>query len=129
MAAFLLLVPMRMAAEGLSAMDAVDAVLADNLHGLEIDPRCVEIAVFALALAAWRFPDENGNPLGVRADMPAPQHRLLRPEGGGQAARTGRRWCPTMRRMPRCCGRNCGCCTPASRRRRCWAACWTRRAA
>ena len=30
-------------------------------------------AVFALALAAWRFPDENGDPLGVRADMPAPQ--------------------------------------------------------
>ncbi len=72
-AAFLLLVPMRMAAEGLSAMDAVDAVLAENLHGLELDARCVEIAVFALALVAWRFPDENGNPLGVRADMPAPQ--------------------------------------------------------
>ncbi|MCX8520904.1 MAG: SAM-dependent DNA methyltransferase [Rhodoferax sp.] len=72
-AAFLLLVPMRMVAEGLGAMDAVDAVLADNLHGLEIDPRCVEIAVFALALTAWRFPDENGDPLGVRADMPAPQ--------------------------------------------------------
>ena len=72
-AAFLLLVPMRMAAEGLSAMDAVDAVLADNLHGLELDARCVEIAVFALALAAWRFPDENGDPLGVRPDMPSPQ--------------------------------------------------------
>lgn len=72
-AAFLLLVPMRMAVEGLSAMDAVDAVLADNLRGLELDARCVEIAVFALALAAWRFPDENGDPLGVRADMPAPQ--------------------------------------------------------
>ncbi|MDO9252928.1 MAG: SAM-dependent DNA methyltransferase [Hydrogenophaga sp.] len=72
-AAFLLLVPMRMAVDGLSAMDAVDAVLADNLHGLELDARCVEIAVFALALAAWRFPDENGDPLGVRADMPAPQ--------------------------------------------------------
>ena len=72
-AAFLLLVPMRMQAESLSAMDAVDAVLTDNLHGLEIDARCVEIAVFALALAAWRFPDENGDPLGVRADMPAPQ--------------------------------------------------------
>lgn len=72
-AAFLLLVPLRMADEGLSAMDAVDAVLADNLHGLEIDPRCVEIAVFALALAAWRYPDEDGNPLGVREDMPAPR--------------------------------------------------------
>ena len=72
-AAFLLLVPMRMAAEGLTALDAVDAVLAENLHGLELDPRCVEIAVFALALAAWRYPDEDGHALGVRADMPAPQ--------------------------------------------------------
>lgn len=72
-AAFLLLVPIRMAAEGLSAAAAVDAVLAENLHGLELDPRCVEIAVFALALAAWRFPDESGNSLGVRTDMPAPQ--------------------------------------------------------
>jgi hypothetical protein len=71
-AAFLLLVPMRMAAEGLTAMDAVDLVLQDNLHGLELDARCVEIAVFALALAAWRYPDENGDSLGVRADMPAP---------------------------------------------------------
>lgn len=72
-AAFLLLVPIRMAAEGLSTVDAVDAVLADNIHGLELDARCVEIAVFALALAAWRFPDANGEPLGVRAEMPAPQ--------------------------------------------------------
>jgi hypothetical protein len=71
-AAFLLLVPMRMAAEELSAREAVDAVLRDNLHGLEIDPRCVEIAVFALALAAWRYPDALGHPLGVRAEMPAP---------------------------------------------------------
>jgi len=70
--AFLLLVPMRMAADGLSAMDAVDAVLADNLHGLELDARCVEIAVFALALAAWRFPDEEGQQLGVRTGMPSP---------------------------------------------------------
>ncbi|MDO3535951.1 Eco57I restriction-modification methylase domain-containing protein [Ralstonia pseudosolanacearum] len=72
-AAFLILVPMRMEAEGLSATAAVDAVLTDNLHGLELDARCVEIAVFALALAAWRFPDENGDPLGVRAEMPAPR--------------------------------------------------------
>lgn len=72
-AAFLMLVPMRMKAEGLSAQQAVDAVLANNLHGLEIDARCVEIAVFALALAAWRFPDEQGEPQGVRPEMPEPQ--------------------------------------------------------
>jgi hypothetical protein len=34
------LVPMRMTEEGLSAAEAVDAVLRDNLHGLEIDERC-----------------------------------------------------------------------------------------
>ncbi|WP_295403120.1 DNA methyltransferase [uncultured Thiocystis sp.] len=72
-AAFLMLVPMRMAAEGLSAGDAVDAVLRNNLHGLELDARCVEIAVFTLALAAWRFPNANGDPLGVRPEMPAPK--------------------------------------------------------
>jgi hypothetical protein len=59
-AAFLMLVPMRMEREGLSAREAVDAVLRENLHGLEIDPRCVEIAAFALALTAWRFPKAGG---------------------------------------------------------------------
>ena len=59
-AAFLMLVPMRMAREGLAARDAVDAVLRDNLHGLELDPRCVETAVFALALAAWTYPGAEG---------------------------------------------------------------------
>ena len=59
-AAFLMLAPMRMAREGLAARDAVDAVLRDNLHGLELDPRCVEIAVFALALVAWTYPGAEG---------------------------------------------------------------------
>lgn len=70
-AAFLMLVPMRMAAEGLSAKEAVNRVLAENIHGLELDPRCVEIAVFAVALEAWRYPDASGRPLGVR-EIPAP---------------------------------------------------------
>ena len=70
-AAFLMLVPMRMAAEGLSAKDAVNRVLAENIYGLEIDPRCVEIAVFAVALEAWRYPDASGNPLGAR-EIPPP---------------------------------------------------------
>ena len=59
-AAFLNLVPMRMAAEGLSAADAINAVLRDNLHGLELDRRCVAIAAFALALEAWRYPGAGG---------------------------------------------------------------------
>jgi hypothetical protein len=108
-----MLVPMRMAAEGLSAMDAVDAVLADNLHGLELDARCVEIAVFALALAAWRFPDENGDPLGVRADMPAPQVACC----GLKVAAKPEDWMALVpddaaERLPTC-ARSCACCTPA----------------
>jgi hypothetical protein len=59
-AAFLMLVAMRMALENLSARDAVDAVLQDNIHGLEIDQRCVELAAFALALSAWTYPGAGG---------------------------------------------------------------------
>lgn len=59
-AAFLMLVPMRMELERLSAQAAVDAVLRENLHGLEIDQRCVELAAFALALTAWRYPNAGG---------------------------------------------------------------------
>src|ERR1035441_5865448 len=33
---------------------AVEAVIRDNLFGLEIDPRCTQIGAFNLALAAWR---------------------------------------------------------------------------
>lgn len=57
---FLMLVPMRMELEGLSAQTAVDAVLRENVHGLELDARCVELAAFALALTAWRYPDASG---------------------------------------------------------------------
>lgn len=70
-AAFLMLVPMRMESEGLSAKEAVNRVLSENIHGLELDPRCVEIAVFAVALEAWRYSDASGRPLGVR-EIPAP---------------------------------------------------------
>ena len=63
---FHLLAPLRMHDERLSAKEAVDAVLRENLFGLEIDPRCTQIAAFALAMAAWKFPDEHGEPLGYR---------------------------------------------------------------
>lgn len=59
-AAFLMLVPMRMALERLNAAEAVDAVLRENIHGLELDQRCVAIAAFALALEAWRFSGAGG---------------------------------------------------------------------
>ena len=48
------LAALRMAEEGLSREAATDAVLRDNLFGLEIDPRCTQIAAFNLAFAAWR---------------------------------------------------------------------------
>lgn len=49
------LAALRGAEEGLSPAEAVVAALRDNLHGLEIDGRCVQIAAFALALTAWRI--------------------------------------------------------------------------
>ena len=55
-----MLVPMRMTREDLLAPDAVDAVLRENLYGLELDPRCVELAAFSLALAAWKYPGAGG---------------------------------------------------------------------
>lgn len=59
-AAFLMLVPMRMELEKLTAREACDAVLRENIHGLEIDQRCVELAAFALALTTWRYPNSGG---------------------------------------------------------------------
>ena len=59
-AALLMLVPMRMTLEAMNAAAAVDAVLRENLHGLELDQRCVAIAAFALALEAWRYPGAGG---------------------------------------------------------------------
>ena len=59
-AAFLMLVPLRMELEGLSAKDAADAVLRQNIHGLDIDRRVTEIAAFALAFAAWKCPGAGG---------------------------------------------------------------------
>lgn len=59
-AAFLMLVAMRIQEGDLTAADACAAVLKDNIHGLEIDQRCVEIAAFALALAAWNYPGAGG---------------------------------------------------------------------
>jgi hypothetical protein len=56
---------MRAEEEGLSPADAQDAVLRDNLHGLELDPRCTQLATFNVALEAWKQ--------GGFRDLPAPQ--------------------------------------------------------
>lgn len=50
-----ILVAFRIAEEKLTPAQAVHAVLRDNIHGLELDPRCTQIAAFNLALAAWKL--------------------------------------------------------------------------
>jgi len=82
-AAFLTLVPMRMERDGLSAREAVDAVLRENIHGLELDQRCVELAAFALALTAWKYPD-----------LPSPSGRGA--GGEGEAKPIGYRVLPEL---------------------------------
>ena len=57
---FDLLVRLRMEEERFAPGDAIDAVLRDNLFGLEIDPRCTQIAAFNLALTAWTWRDAGG---------------------------------------------------------------------
>lgn len=56
---------LRRAEEGLSPGDAVATVLRDNLAGLEIDGRCVQIAAFNLALTGWHIG-------GAGAALPTP---------------------------------------------------------
>ena len=46
---------LRMHEEGLSKEEATDRVIAENLHGLELDARCTQIAAFNLAFTAWKF--------------------------------------------------------------------------
>lgn len=58
------LVALRMAEEGLNKCKAAEAAVQDNIFGLEIDPRCTQIAAFNLALAAWKF--------GGHAELSAP---------------------------------------------------------
>ena len=67
-AALHMLAPMRMVLDGLSAKEAVHAVLRENLHGLELDQRCVKLAAFALAVAAWTYRrDSTSEALGYCA--------------------------------------------------------------
>jgi hypothetical protein len=54
-AVFELLVCLRMHEEELSVEAAVEAVLRDNLFGLEIDPRCTQLAAFNVAMAVWKL--------------------------------------------------------------------------
>lgn len=70
--ALAILVALRQTEEHLSPFDAVAAVLRDNLHGLEIDGRCVQIAAFSVALTAWRIGGWQELPLPHIAWVGAP---------------------------------------------------------
>lgn len=59
-AAFELMVRIRIAEENLSIQEAIDATLKDNIFGLEIDTRCTQIAAFLVALSAWTYPGAEG---------------------------------------------------------------------
>ena len=50
-----LLVRLRMEEEKLNAQAAVVAALRDNIHGLELDERCTQIAAFNVALTSWKL--------------------------------------------------------------------------
>ncbi|MDD3536094.1 MAG: N-6 DNA methylase [Candidatus Cloacimonetes bacterium] len=55
-----MLVPLLVEKEALELPAAIDWALNKQIFGLELDPRCVEIAVFALALSAWSHPGATG---------------------------------------------------------------------
>jgi hypothetical protein len=58
-----ILAAMRAKEEPLTKAEATLAVLRDNLYGLELDPRCTQIAAFNLALATWKA-------IGYQSEMP-----------------------------------------------------------
>jgi hypothetical protein len=82
-AAFGMLWRMRAEAEGLAPAEAQDAVLRDNLFGLELDPRCTQIAMFNLALEAWKqggyrkLPTPNVACSGIPAKAPLHEWTIL----------------------------------------------------
>lgn len=79
--ALAILAALRQAEEHLSPANAAAAVLRDNLHGLEIDGRCVQIAAFAVALSAWRIGGWQTLPLPhiawVGAPPPLPKREFV----------------------------------------------------
>ena len=79
--ALAILAALHQAEEHLSPADAVASVLRDNLHGLEIDGRCVQIAAFAVALSAWRIGGWQPLPLPhiawVGAPPPLPKREFV----------------------------------------------------
>ena len=84
--ALAILAALRQAEERLSPSDAVATVLRENLYGLEIDGRCVQIAAFAVALTAWRIGGWQLLPVPqiawVGAPPPLPRREFIALAGG-----------------------------------------------
>jgi hypothetical protein len=86
---------LRMDEEGLADAAAVAAVLRDNLFGLELDGRCVQIAAFAVALTAWRvggfqpFGPEQVHIAWVGAPPPLDRSEFLALANGDDELRKG----------------------------------------
>jgi hypothetical protein len=61
---FHMLLAMRLE-DGESRENAIKGIVRDNLHGLELDPRCIQIAGFAVAMEAWKsgYPTDQYLPL------------------------------------------------------------------
>jgi hypothetical protein len=80
--AFAILAALRLKEETLAPATVAAAVLNDNLFGLEIDGRCVQLASFAIALAAWRLGGSaaalpNPHIAWVGAPPPLPRQDLV----------------------------------------------------
>ena len=82
--AFGMLWRMRAEEQGLGSIQAQDAVLEENLFGLELDPRCVQIAMFSVALSAWKssdgwrkLPTPNIACSGIPAKAPVEEWKAL----------------------------------------------------
>jgi len=72
-----ILARLRIEEEKLTVKEAVYAVLRDNIHGLELDPRCTQIGAFNLALTAWKLSGYQQLPqLHVACCGLAPQGKL-----------------------------------------------------
>jgi hypothetical protein len=87
------LVALRMIEEKLDVAEAVATVIRDNLFGLEIDPRCTQIAAFNLALVAWRRVGYCGfPPMNLACSGLAPntsEHEWLKLAGGNEKLENG----------------------------------------
>jgi hypothetical protein len=90
-----ILAALRADEEGLTNAQAVAAVLRDNLFGLELDGRCVQIAAFAVALTAWRiggfqpFGPEQAHIAWVGAPPPLDRGEFLALANGDDELRQG----------------------------------------